>query len=579
LRTFLNANRFQLSASSATPPHLRPHQPSYSGSIKLTGVETTDRTALPMKKSLLLNPRRSTQALPPGLVILSIAKDLLFACCATVLLGNLVQAQTLARPGWAGSGLTPESWWRHAVLYRIDTPQLPTLAQLPSLQAFGIDAIVLTPESMQPPSTPGAPGPSQLGTGDSSATPDATEPTPDPPLTLDDLFFECSRLHIRVLVPLDLAAPNSTPDATLALAKSWLYRGAAGFVLSGIDQLIATNPGAPGLSRTETGDPAATSTPTASGPVRLHHRTTAIHLSPPVNEPAILASLRKLLTQFPGERILIGAAASESTPLPSLQLQIATLAASPDTAHLATLSAQTTPHTLLTLAPDTPFSPIEAAILLADNQPAILESSHLPADLLARVFPPLAKGTAPDAPAAPASPPPPPPPSDVYGAFKPYVRKDANTAAERKRKAAAEKAQQDAAQIATDTFPVQPMYQPITPTPEGQVAFYHRLIQLHRANATLHDGTLHALDTAGQPALAWAATHAGSAPLLVVCNPSSTPLKLDLTAPLQKLGQARDMARTLLHTAAASGVVNTDRLTVPPQGVYIGELERAYSYR
>ena len=127
------------------------------------------------------------------------------------------------------------------------------------------------------------------------------------------------------------------------------------------------------------------------------------------------------------------------------------------------------------------------------------------------------------------------------------------------------------------------MYQPITPTPEGQVAFYHRLIQLHRANATLHDGTLHALTvpeaTAGQPALAWAATHAGSAPLVVVCNPSTTPLKLDLTAPLQKLGQARDMARTLLHTAASSGVVNVDRLTVPPQGVYIGELERAYTYR
>ncbi len=541
-----------------------------------------------MKSHLPPNPRHLTQPLPCGRVLLSFAKGLLFACLALAILGQPLNAQTLARPGWAGSGLTPESWWRHAVLYRIDTTQLPTLAQLPSLQAFGIDAIVLTPTAMQPSPAAAVPVPpiSELSSRpersevERPAVTDAADtPTPDPPLTLDDLFFECSRLHIRVLVPLDLAAPNSTPDATLALARSWLYRGAAGFVLSGIDQLIATNTGAPGLSHLETGDSAATSTPTAPGPVRLHHRSAAIHLAPPVNEPAILASLRKLLTQFPGERILIGAASSEATPLPSLQLQIATLAATPDTNHLATLSAQTTPHTLLTLAPGTPFSPVEAAILLAGNQPAILESSQLPADLLARVFPPLAKGTVPDAPDAPAPPPPPPPPSDVYGAFKPYLHKETNTAAERKRKAAAEKAAADAAQIATDTFPVQPMYQPITPTPEGQVAFYHRLIQLHRANATLHDGTLHALDTAGQPALAWAATHAGSAPLVIVCNPSTNPLKLDLTTPLQKLGQARDMARTLLHTAAASGVVNVDRLTVPPQGVYIGELQRAYTYR
>jgi len=333
------------------------------------------------------------------------------------------------------------------------------------------------------------------------------------------------------------------------------------------------------LSPTPNPQPPPDSAATTSGPVHLHHRSTSIHLTPAVSEPAILASLRKLLTQFPGERILIGAASSEATPVPSLQLQIATIAAKPDIPHLATLSAQTTPHAVLALVPGTAFSPIEAAILLAGNQPAIVESSQLPPDLLARVFPPLAKGTV-DAPPAPAPPPPPPPPpSDVYGAFKPYIRKETNTAAERKRKAAEEKAAADAAQIATDTFPVQPMYQAITPTPEGAVAFYHRLIQLHRANATLHDGTLHALDPSGQPALAWAATHAGSAPLIVVCNPSTTPIKLELGAQLQKLGQSREEARTLLHTAAASGVVNVDRITVPPQGVYVGELERGYTYR
>ena len=461
-------------------------------------------------------------------------------------------AQTLARPGWAGSGLVPETWWRHAVFYRLDNAPLPTLAQLPSLQAFGIDAIILTPQSMQPPAAP------------SPDTPADAAPAPEAPLTLDDLLFECSRLHIRVLIPLDLAAPNTTPANTLALARSWLYRGAAGFVVSGIEQL------------TQVPTPTPTPPPTTPTPIQFHHHPTTIHLTPAVAEPQILMDLRKLLTQFPGERILIGAASAP--PVPSLQLQIATVAA--DTGHLADLSAQTSPHPLLSLSRQpTELTPVDATLLLATNQPAILDSSALPADLLAHVFAPLAKAVAPEAPAAPAPPPPPPPPENVYGGFTPYVNKDTNTAAERKHKAAAEQAQKEAADIAADIFPVQPMYQPIAATPAGLIAFYHRLIQFHRANATLRESTLHALDTGSQPALAWAATHTGSAALVVVCNPTDSPMKLDLSAGLHKIGSSQTNAQTLLHTAAASGVVDIDRIAVPPHGVYIGELSRAYTYR
>ena len=112
-----------------------------------------------------------------------------------LLLSTPAHAQTLARPGWAGSGLTPEPWWRHAVIYRLDDGKLPTLAQLPSLQAFGIDAVLLTPQAMQP-----APD-----------TAPAAEPVqePEPPLSLDDFLFESSRLRIRVLVPLDVTAART----------------------------------------------------------------------------------------------------------------------------------------------------------------------------------------------------------------------------------------------------------------------------------------------------------------------------------------------------------------------------------
>jgi len=361
-----------------------------------------------------------------------------------------------------------------------------------------------------------------------------------------------------------LAAPNTTPANTLALARSWLYRGAAGFVVSGIEQL------------TQVPTPTPTPPPTTPTPIQFHHHPTTIHLTPAVAEPQILMDLRKLLTQFPGERILIGAASAP--PVPSLQLQIATIAA--DTGHLADLSAQTSPHPLLSLSRQpTELTPVDATLLLATNQPAILDSSALPADLLAHVFAPLAKAVAPEAPAAPAPPPPPTPPENVYGGFTPYVNKDTNTAAERKRKAAAEQAQKEAADIAADIFPVQPMYQPIAATPAGLIAFYHRLIQFHRANATLRESTLHALDTGSPPALAWAATHAGSAALVVVCNPTDSPIKLDLSAGLHKIGSSQTNVQTLLHTAAASGVVDIDRIAVPPHGVYIGELSRAYTYR
>ena len=469
-----------------------------------------------------------------------------------LLLSTPAHAQTLARPGWAGSGLTPEPWWRHAVIYRLDDGKLPTLAQLPSLQAFGIDAVLLTPQAMQP-----APD-----------TAPAAEPVqePEPPLSLDDFLFESSRLRIRVLVPLDVTAPDR--DALLALAKSWLYRGAAGFVLFGVDKLPRV-----------ADDDSANLTP---GPVRLHRKSMPLHLS--AAEPSLLPDLHKLLATFPGDRILVGEPTADpiADAMPSLQLRIVSLGKAPSTdpqtaARLAAYSSLTSPRPLLSLS-SAAMTPIDAALLLAGDQPAILDSSLITPALLARVFPPLAKLTAPDTPKAPEPLPPPPPPQNVYGTFKAYVPKTNNAAAERKRKADAEKAQADAVNIAFDTFPVQPLYQAISDTPEGFVAFYRRLIQLHHANATLHDGTLYELETAPKQALAWSALHVGSAPVVVVCNTSNADLKLDLSQDLLKLHLGRNMARTLLHTGAASGIEPVEAITVPAQGVYVGELQRGSSY-
>jgi hypothetical protein len=445
-------------------------------------------------------------------------------------------AQSLARPGWSGNGLAPEPWWQHAVFYRIDQAPLPTLAELPSLQAFGIDAVLLTPPSIQP--QPPAPD------------------SPNAPLDLDDFLFQCARLHIHVLVPLDLAAPDADPGKTLALVRSWLYRGAAGFVVSGLDQLQPAIP------------------PTSSTNIHPnHHNVQAIHLAAPAPEPQILHELRQIVAQFPGDHILIG-----PNQNPSFQLQIATLAPTPDPARLASLNSQTSPRVLLSMQNPVFINPIDATRLLVTSAPAILDSAAIPPALLLHVFPPLARLTAPPPVAKPA---PLPPNPNVYTTFTPYVPK--NTYADQQRKLAETKAAKAAAAekavIDAETFPVQSDFQPVADTPTGQVAFYHHLIQLHRANAALQDGTLHPLETASPTTFAWVSTHGNAPPLVVVCNPSAAAVTVNLSHALRGIANSSEMLRTLLHTASTSGVVDPSAVPIGAQGIYAGILAHGYVYR
>ena len=110
------------------------------------------------------------------------------------------RAQVLARPGWAGSGVSIEPWWRRAVFYRI-TPSLyqdsdgdgkgdlhGIVQRLDYIQSLGVDAILLAP--------------------------------PIQPEGFDDLARAASQHHLRLLVEIP------TPDA--AEARLWLNQGAAG---------------------------------------------------------------------------------------------------------------------------------------------------------------------------------------------------------------------------------------------------------------------------------------------------------------------------------------------------------------
>jgi alpha-glucosidase len=150
----------------------------------------------------------------------------LFAVACTVLFVFYASGdafgQTLARPGWAGSGITTDLWWRHAILYHVnpidfspsaDASALHGVTQrLDYIHSLGVDALLLTPiqqdaahaQTLNP----------ALGTLDD----------------LDDLIHEASRRNMRVLLDLD---PAISAAELPNVARFWLNRGVAGFHVFG----------------------------------------------------------------------------------------------------------------------------------------------------------------------------------------------------------------------------------------------------------------------------------------------------------------------------------------------------------
>jgi len=146
---------------------------------------------------------------------------------AAGILGTLTaigSAQTLARPGWSGSGMSIEPWWKRAVIYEIypgsfqDSDGKGTLKgiaqHLDYVQSLNIDAIVLSPIYAA----------SQPGTGYIAI---------DPKLgTMDDfdaLMREAGRRNIRVMLGMDLSPSSINEKTALDSMHLWLNHGVAGF--------------------------------------------------------------------------------------------------------------------------------------------------------------------------------------------------------------------------------------------------------------------------------------------------------------------------------------------------------------
>jgi alpha-glucosidase len=475
------------------------------------------------------------------------------ALTATLLLATFASAQTLARPGWAGSGLSSQSWWQSALIYRVQ-PQsfqdsdgdgvgdLRGLAQrLDYLQSIGVDAVLIE-----------------------SHTNDAG---------FDDLLSDASRHHIRILVQLGEETPSQSLTAQQAIvqARTWLKRGVAGVYVP--SQMLNT---------------------IASGS-NFHE---AVFL---------LQELRTLADSFPGERIVISgdspavSAAVSNAPRSGPEIVDGTVnPASWDAATLRTklvlANSPAAGEPLLQIAPHDEQQrgrdKILAALFLSSRGAVGLTYgqeiglANTSASAIMRWTP--SNVTKPEVAAAPK------PKEEVYGAYHPYVPPAPASMIGRQPHLPSVALNTESAPppVDPDTLPgfsTRAFNSPANPTratinvatqdndPESLLNFYRRVLELHSSNATLRTGSVSFLNHDSEGALVWLRrAPAGArtvASVIVACNLTDHPIQISLDTDLTHLHMASGTLRPLLTSLHVDHVAqSTGYLRLSPHSVYVGEL-------
>jgi len=497
-------------------------------------------------------------------------------------LSLFASAQTLARPGWAGSGVAIEPWWRRAVFYRIDPANfqdsdgdgkgdLAGITQrLGYLQSLGVDAIILR----LPPTT-----------------------SPELQSSFGDLARAAAEHKLRVLVEFTPGETGGTSTETyLNAARFWLNQGAAGIDLNAAALATA-------------GDEQA---------------ATLVH------------ALHELLHGFPGGRILIANAAPVGDPAlakalaQSVQLvTIKPLAATTNTAALRTemeaalgdevaspASTRTTgrrrtrthepePTNFLWSASSVELTPnitpdqqpalqrAMAMLMLASRTAVVIDYGE-EIGLHAGPEEPMQwtpKNVTPPPPAAPIerqatattsdhpTPPKPKQQSNVYGAYVPYVPPA-------KAKPPGTPETDTPAKVDPDTLPgftsgtlpgslnadATTINVAVEDTdPHSLLNLYRKLIQLHHGNASIHNGTEAVLKHDDLNALLWVrrpppgATTA--AIVVALCNLSAKPLDISLAEELK-------LRAGSFHTLAGDAKITGDGISIAPGAAWLGEWQR-----
>lgn len=443
---------------------------------------------------------------------------------------TIAHAQQLARPGWVNSGLNADPWWKHAVFYRIDAKSADATdstadidykaitARIDALHSLGVDALLLPMPKLLTPLATDTASAQDAGPADASLD------------DFDELMHQASRRSIRVL--LTFTASNVTDDLP-ATARFWLSRGVAGF-----------------------------------------HVTTPLGTSPQ-DALAIVQSLRKITNSTVGARIVL----SDFNPIAAPAAPIAT-PTSHSRSHYTSSRRSTSRHA------DRPGEIPAAAQLQIDPRLAHLdqpEAANLrPLLVQSLTVPNLLLDFHPPAPLADSP--------DPY----PALAKAMATLLLTTHSAAMIDANQElnlqpdappVADTAQPPTPIRAVNKPIVATPYATTLpaptladWYSKLSALHHDNPTLRFGSISILNFDNQNALVWVSRPVSSSgvavPVVITCNLSSSPLQLSLSAAIQSLGLRGSYLRTLLRSDNGMGAQNINSVTLPPYGVYIGELHR-----
>ena len=477
---------------------------------------------------------------------------LVSALVVALLLSTFASAQTLARPGWAGSGLSSQAWWQSAVIYRVQ-PQsfqdsdgdgvgdLRGLAhRLDYLQSIGVDAVLVE-----------------------SHTNDAG---------FDDLLSDASRHHIRILVQLGEETPSQslTAEQAIVQARTWLKRGVAGIYVP--SQMLNTI-----TSRSN-----------------FHE---AVFL---------LVELRTLADSFPGERIVISgdspavSAAVSNSPRSGPEMVDGTV--NPATWDAVTLrtklvlaNSPAAGEPLLQVAPHSEQQrdrdKILAALLLSSRGAVGLTFGQEiglanTSSAIMRWTP--ANSTKPEVAAAPK------PKEEVYGPYRPYVPPAPSSVIGKRPQMPSVALNTESAPppVDPDTLPgfsTRSLSSPANAAeasinvatqdsqPDSLLNFYRRILELHSSNATLRSGSVSFLNHDSEGALVWLRrAPAGArtvASVIVACNLTDHPIQISLDTDLAHLHIAGGTVRPLLTSLHIDHIAqSTGYLRLSPHSVYVGEL-------
>jgi alpha-glucosidase len=101
--------------------------------------------------------------------------------------------------------------------------------------------------------------------------------------------------------------------------------------------------------------------------------------------------------------------------------------------------------------------------------------------------------------------------------------------------------------------------------------WYKQLIRLRRANPALHSGTLTMLNATDNNVLSWLRQTPGQPAVVVACNFTAQPQKINFD--LSPQGISSKQIKTLIKTPGASDPPSLDAVSLPPYGVFIGQVQ------